>query len=146
MKTYLVPFQELETVWVKYNAIIEANSQIEAYEKVKTLVAENDSPHREVDCEFVEIIEHVSSENKFSMEDYTIDDVNTLNEHISCELELTALDIARYGKDALYRMVEEKFTKVGLYLDIQDMNLIPIKIKEHCVTYRVIPTDYKKEA
>ncbi|WP_294963380.1 hypothetical protein [Sulfurimonas sp.] len=73
--------------------------------------------------------------------DCSIEDVED-DERIMCELNLTAFEIARLGRDALYRMAEEKFMKVGLCLEVSVMHLIPIKIEEHTVTYNAIPISY----
>lgn len=126
---------------------VEAKSKQEAYNKVKEVLESGDSIHASYDyeCDLVEIIEHIDSDCKYSIDDYdSIKDVEEVDERIKCELSLTAFDIARYGQDELYRMVEEKFMKVGLDLDIQEMDLIPIKFEEHFVTYDAIPTKFKR--
>lgn len=41
-------------------------------------------------------------------------------------------------------MVEEKFAKVGLRLEILEMDMIPTKIEGHYVTYRCVPIDHKR--
>lgn len=148
MKKFLVPFEEQETVWCKYIIPVEAKSAQAALNKLKKVVESGDSIQANFgfeECQFVEIVEHICSDCKYHIDDYTVDDVADFDERIACELSLTAFDIARYGKDELYRMAEEKFAKVGLYLDIQEMDLIPIKIEEHFVTYDAVPTDYKIE-
>lgn len=143
MKTFLVPFQEQETVWVEYQAKVEANSQDEAFLKVKQLVNNCDSPHQEYDCENIGITEHIESDCKFFMDDYTSDDVKVKDDRLSCEISHTAFDIARLGKDALYNEVENIFLQIGLRLEIFEMDMIPVKIEEHFVTYRCVPTEYK---
>ncbi|MBW6487488.1 hypothetical protein [Sulfurimonas sp.] len=145
MKKFLVPFEEQETVWCKYLITVEAKSAQAALNKVKKVVARGDSIQVNFgfeECEFVEITEHIHSDCEYNIDDYSVDDVVAYDDRIACELSLSAFDIARYGKDELYRMAEEKFMRVGLDLDIQDMDLIPIKIEEHYVAYNAIPTEY----
>jgi len=148
-KTYLVPFEAEEKVWNTLVARVEADSKEEAFTKVQKSIKES-NPLRDFNAEW-NGINTVTSECietiKYGIgEDYnsTIDDVTEADERIKCEIELTAFDIANKEKDELYRMVKEKFTKVGLLLDIQEMELIPIKIEEHFVTYDAIPVDYKR--
>jgi len=76
------------------------------------------------------------------MEDYTIDDVKELDERVSCKLDLTAFEIAKYGQNELYNMAEAEFNKVGLNLEILEMEMIPTKIEEHYVSYDCIPIEY----
>lgn len=146
MKKFLVPFEEQETVWCKYVIPVEAKTAQAALNKVKKVVDRGDSIQANFsyeECRFVEIIEHIDSDCKYNIDGYTVNDVVDTDERIACELCLTAFDIARYRKDELYRMAEEKFMKVGLNLDIHAMDLIPIKIEEHYVTYNAVPTNYK---
>lgn len=155
MRTYLVPFKEVETVLVGYKASIMANSQEEAFNMVRNIIADGESPHNytyiaddgleyTVEAHYnLGIIEHIKSDCKYNMDDYDKSDVEELNERTSCVLELTAFDIARYGKDELYNMAEAMFLKVGLDYTILEMEMIPIKIVEHFVTYDCIPTEYK---
>jgi hypothetical protein len=154
MSIYLVPFEEKELVWTKWTAKIKADSREEALEIMEKICKEGD-PHNvqnefgydygtTLNCQFVDISEHIESDKEFNVLDYKTDDVKEVDERIRCELELTAFDIARYGKDELYAMAEEKFTKVGLILDITEMELIPIKIDEDFVTYDAIPIDYTR--
>jgi len=145
MRKFLVPFQERETVWCKYIIPVEAKTAQAALNKVKKVIERGDSIQAEFgyeECQFIENVEHVHSDCTYNIDDYSVDDVVAYDDRIACELSLTAFDIARYGQDELYRMAEEKFMKVGLDLDIQEMDLIPIKIEEHFVTYNAIPTEY----
>lgn len=148
MSVYLVPFEEQETVWCKYIIPVEAKTAQAALNKVKKVINRGDSIQANFgfeECQFIEITEHVHSDCEYNIDNYCSDDVVVYDDRIKCELELTAFDIARLGKDELYRMAEEKFAKVGLYLDIQEMDLIPIRFEEHFVTYDAVPTDYKIE-
>ena len=153
MKTYLVPFQEEETVWVNYLASVNANSKEEAYDKLKGLIEAGETPHHyddEVDghtylieaTQNLGIAEHIGGDGKFNIEDFGIDDVKEIDERVSCKLDFTAFDIARYGQDELYNIAEAEFSKVGLSLEILEMDMIPTKIEEHFVSYDCIPTEY----
>jgi len=155
MKTYLVPFEEIETVLVGYQARVHANSKEEAFEKINNIIIDGESPHNftdvtedgiEYDIEAhvnLGIIEHIDSDCKYNIEDYTIDDVKKIDERVFCKLDLTAFDIARYGKDELYNMAEAEFSEVNLNLEILEMEMIPTKIEEGFVSYDCIPTEYK---
>ena len=79
-----------------------------------------------------------------NIEDNELDDVTEVDERVSCNLNLTAFEIARYGNDELYNMAVAKFNEVGLNLEILDMEMIPTKIEEHFVSYDCIPTEYKR--
>lgn len=72
------------------------------------------------------------------------DDVIESDNRIHCELELSAFDLTRLGKDEIYNMAEEEFAKVGLILKIEEMELLPIRIEEEMVTYRAIPVDFNQ--
>lgn len=142
MKKFLVPFEECETVWCKYVIPVEAKSPQAALNKVKKIIDRGDSIQAEFgyeECQFVEIVEHIHSDCEYNINDYNLDDVVEADERVACELSLTAYDIARLGKDELYHMAEEKFSRVGLHLEIIEMEIIPIKIEEHFVTYDCIP-------
>ena len=143
MKTFLVSFQEQETVWVNYSAKVEASSKDEAFKKIEQLVINNDSPHQEFDCDNNGISEHIKSDCKFFMEDIDIDDVKVEDDRLSCELEYTAIDIVKLKKETIYSAAEESFLKVGLKIEILEMDMIPIKIEEYFVTYRCVPTEHK---
>lgn len=90
------------------------------------------------------IIEHIDSDCKYNMDDYSIKDVEKVDERISASLDLTAFNIARFGKDELYAMAEQAFVGVGLTLEILEMEMIPTEIEEHSVKYDCIPTDYRR--
>ena len=142
MKKFLVPFEEQETVWCKYLIQVEAKTAQAALNKVKKVAARGDSIQANFgyeECQFVEIVEHIHSDCEYTIDDYSVDDVVSLDDRIACELSLTAFDIARYSQDELYRMAEEKFSKVGLELEILEMRMIPIRIEEHSVAYDCIP-------
>lgn len=149
MKTYLVPFEAKEIVWNTSVARVEADSKEEAFNMVNESI-KNSGPYLDFDAswdgintvtsECIETVEYGIGEDY----GFTVDDVKEEDNRIKCELELSAFDIARYGKDELYRMAEEKFAQVGLILDIKEMELVPIKIEEHFVTYDAIPTDYQQ--
>jgi hypothetical protein len=154
MKTFLVPFEETETVLVGYKAKINANSHEEAFDKLQGIIQAGESPHNfndEIDGHFYTIeasvntgiIEHVHSDCKYNMESYGLNDVKEVDERVSCKLDLTAFEIARYGNEELYNMAVAKFNKVGLSLEILEMEMIPAKIEEHFVSYDCIPTEYK---
>ncbi len=143
MRTYLVPFQEEEIVWVEYNAKVEANSKEEAFSRIKQIIEDDDYPHREYDCENLGIVEHIESNSKFFMDDVSIDDVQIEDDRLSCEISHTAFDVTRLGKDALYSEVEDIFLRIGINIEVIKMDMIPIRIKEHSVTYKCIPTEHK---
>lgn len=146
MKKFLVPFQECETVWCKYIIPVEAKSKQSALKKVKKVIDRGDSIQANFgyeECQFVEIVEHIHSDCEYNIDDYDVDDVVEADERVACELELTAFDIARLGKDELYRTVEESFRKIGLTLEILEMDMVPTKIEEHFVSYDCIPTEYR---
>lgn len=156
MKTYLVPFQEKETVIVGYQAKVNANTKEEAFDKISNIIADGEDPHSftDVNANGIEydieahanlgIIEHIDSTYEYKMDDYSADDVEEDDDRVCCELELTAFDIARYGQDELYKMVEEKFRQVGLNYEILEMDMIPTKIEEHFVTYDCIPINFNR--
>lgn len=135
MKNYLVPFTEKEKV--------EAKNKEEAYDKIIKIIDENESPHQYYDADNNGIAEHLDSCNHFNIEPFDEDDIKIEDVRLSCELDYTAFDIARLGKDAIYNAAEESFLKVGLRIDIIEMDMIPIKIEEHFVTYNCIPTEHK---
>lgn len=149
MKTYLVPFEAEEIVWNTSVAEVEAHSEAEAFNIVKKSI-ENGNPYLDfnaswdgintVTSECIETIRYGIGEDY----DITINNVREADERLKCELELSAFDIARYGKYELYNMAEEKFAQAGISLFIKEMKLIPIGFKEHYVTYDAIPTDYKR--
>jgi hypothetical protein len=144
MKKFLVPFQECETVWCKYIIPVEAKTPQAALNKVKKVINRGDSIQANFgyeECQFVEVVEHIHSDCEYNIDDYSVDDVVKADEQIACELSLSAFDIARLGKDELYRMAEEKFSQIGLELEIEEMEMIPIKIEENYVTYNCIPVD-----
>lgn len=43
----------------------------------------------------------------------------------------------------MYEEVENKFLQVGINIEIFEMDMIPVKIEEHFVTYNCIPTEHK---
>lgn len=142
MRKFLVPFQERETVWCKYIIPVEAKTAQAALNKVKKVIERGDSIQAEFgyeECQFIEVVEHIHSDCEYNIDDYSVDDVVKADERIACELSLTAFDIARLGKDELYNMAEEKFSQIGLELEIGEMEMIPIKIEEQYVTYDCIP-------
>jgi len=162
IREFLVPFEEMEIVWIGYKARVIASSKKEAFSKVREIINTGKSPHcyaDEVEKTFEngkttvqydiestlyeEIIEHVASEEKFNMDDYTPDDVDEVDERLHCEVSLSAFDIARYSKDKLYNMAEEKFSSAHINISIFEMDMIPVGINEHFVTYKCIPQDYK---
>jgi hypothetical protein len=61
--------------------------------------------------------------------------------HVNMDLSL--FDVARWGKDELYFMVERKFQEQGIEIDIQEMEAIPLSIDGEDVVYKFVPTDYK---
>ncbi len=143
MKTYLVPFTEKEKVIVNYIAKVEAKNKEEAYDKIIKIIDENGSPHQYYDANNNGIAEHLDSCCHFDIEPFDEDDIKIEDDRLSCELDYTAFDIARLGKDTIYNAAEESFLKVGIRIDIIEMDMIPIKIEEHFVTYNCIPTEHK---
>ena len=73
-----------------------------------------------------------------------VEDIKEVDNRVYCTLEFTAFDIARFGKDELYKKAENIFAEVGLVLEISKMEMIPLKIEEHFVIYKCIPTDYTR--
>jgi len=146
MKSYLVPFVAEETVWNDCVARVEANSKEEAFLKVQKSIEES-NPFIDFNASWNGIntvtTECVETEQYAIGDEYntTVEDVKEDNEDISCELAISALDIAQYG-DELYKKVEEKFLENNLDIDIRDMNLTPIGIDGDLVNYKVIPTEY----
>jgi len=62
------------------------------------------------------------------------------------ELTLSAFDIARLGRDELYNMVDEQYSKHGIYVNVSDMEMRPSKIIDKTeVLYKCYPTDYEYE-
>jgi hypothetical protein len=143
MKTYLVPFTEKEKVVVDYIAKVEAKSKEEAYDKIIKIIDENESPHEYYDADNYGIAEHLDSCCHFDIEPFDESDIKEVDNRLSCELSYTAFDIARLGKDEIYKVAEENFLKVGIRIDIIEMDMIPIKIEEYFVTYRCVPTEHK---
>jgi hypothetical protein len=146
MKKFLVPFEKQETVWSKYIIPVEAKTAQAALNKVKKVIDRGDSIQAEFgyeECQFIEVVEHIHSDCEYNIEDYDVSDVVEADERIACELSLTAYDIARLGKDELYNMAEESFRKIGLTLEILEMDMVPTKIEEHFVSYDCIPTEYR---
>ena len=149
MKTYLVPFIAEEICWNNCIAKVEAKSKEEAFKKVEKSIEES-NPFRDFDAEW-NGINTVTDECIQTIaykigEDFgiSIEDVKEIESPIKCELSLTAFDIARYGKDELYNMVEAEFLEVGLVLEIFEMKMIPNSIEEHFVKYDCVPTEYKQ--
>lgn len=156
MNTYLVPFEEIETVLVGYMAKVNASTEDEAFGKIKNIIDIGESPHSFADTTTdgiqydieahvnLGIIEHIDSDCKYNMDDYSIEDVEKVDERVSVSLDFTAFDIVRLGKDEIYLMAEESFAKVGLTLEILEMEMIPTKIEEHFVSYDCVPTEYRR--
>jgi len=148
-KTYIVPFQAEEIVWNNCIAKVEANSKEEALEKVEKSV-ENSNPLFDFNTDWDgtntvtnECIETIQCKMKDDFE-VTVYHIKEFDDRIRCELSHTAFDIARYGKDDLYKQAENIFLEVGLTLDILEMDMVPTAIEEHFVTYECIPTEYKR--
>jgi hypothetical protein len=143
MKTYLVPFTEKEKVVVNYLAKVEAKSKEDAYDKIIKIIDDNESPHAYYDSDNNGMAEHIDSCCYFDIEPFDDYDIKIEDERIACYLDFTAFDIARIGKDEMYNMAEECFLKVGIRIEIIEMDMIPVKIEEHFVSYRCIPTEHK---
>ena len=143
MKIYLVPFTEKEKVTVDYIAKVEAKSKEDAYDKIIKIIDEKESPHAYYDSDNNGIAEHLDSCCHFDIEPFDEDDIKIEDDRLSCELSYTAFDIARLGKDEIYKVAEESFLKAGIRIDIIEMDMIPIKIEEYFVTYNCIPTEHK---
>ena len=149
MRTYLVPFEAEETVWNSFVAKVEANSPEEAFNAVKNSI-EVSNPLHDFNAEWDGIntvTSKVIETTKYLIGDEydcSVEDVREFDERVYCTLDLTAFDIARHGKDELCNQARNIFLEVGLDLEIFDMEMIPIKIEEHFVTYKCIPTDFKR--
>lgn len=77
-KKFLVPFDEQETVWSKYQIVVEAETEEDAFNKVREVIDRGDSVQANFGfdkCEFVEITEHISSDCKYSIDDYSVDNI-----------------------------------------------------------------------
>jgi|GEM_PF-2106702 len=146
MKTFLVPFQEQETVWMSYQAKVQASCKNEAFETIKQMVEQNDSPHRAYDCINTNVVEHIANENKFFIDDFTDNDVKELDERICCEVSYCTMDFFNRGisKQSIINDATEKFKQIGLILEIEDFELKPLRIEEMFVKYDFIPTKYKR--
>lgn len=58
-------------------------------------------------------------------------------------VSLSAFDIARIGKDEMYKMAEEAFiAKSAIFISINEMTMSPISIKEDEVQYLCHTSDY----
>ena len=68
----------------------------------------------------------------------------TVDDRVYTELHLSAFDLLKFDIGEIYRMVEDKFARVGLNLDITSMDIIPKVIEEHFVTYNCYPVDYQR--
>ncbi len=66
------------------------------------------------------------------------------DDRVYVEIKSSAFDLLGLDKDKIYRMVEDKFAKVGLYFEITSMDIIPKVIEEHFVTYYCYPVDYQR--
>lgn len=145
MKTFLVPFQEQETVWVQYEAKVEAGCENDAFYIIKQMVEQNDSPHKVYDCINANVAEHIESDGKFFMDSFTINDVKLIDERICCEVSFVTLDFFNKGitKDTIIQKATESFKRIGLTLEIEEFELKPIRIEEQFVYYDFIPTTYK---
>lgn len=61
-------------------------------------------------------------------------------------LTLSAFDIARFGRDELYNMVDKQYASQNIYVEVSEMEMKPFKIIDKAeVLYRCYPTDYKFE-
>lgn len=149
MRTYIVPFEAKETSWNSCIAKVEASSKEEAFKMVEKSIEES-NPFRDFNAEWNGIntvTNEVIETSKYAIGDEyscAVDDVEEADERVYCTLDLTAFDIARYGKDALYHQAENIFLEVGLELEIFEMDMIPIKFEEHFVAYKCIPTDFTR--
>jgi len=62
------------------------------------------------------------------------------------EIELSAFDIARLGKDAVCDMVNEVVYKVHeVVMEVSEMKMLPISFEDEYVTYQCVPTGYTIE-
>ena len=68
----------------------------------------------------------------------------TVDDRVYTELHLSAFDLLKFDIGEIYRMVEDKFARVGLNLDITSMDIIPKVIEEHFVTYYCYPVDFQR--
>lgn len=146
MKTYLVPFQGQETVWIEYQARVQASCKNDAFHIIKQMVEQNYSPHRAYDCINTNVVEHIANENKFFIDDFTDNDVKELDERICCEVSYYTMDFFNRGisKQSIVDDATEKFKQIGLILEIEDFELKPLRIEEMFVKYDFIPTKYKR--
>jgi len=149
MRTYLVPFQAEEIVWNDCVANVEANTKVEAFALVENSITYS-NPFKDFDAQWDglnTVTNEVIETTKYGIgEEYntTVDDVTEADDRVYLELKLSALDMLRFDKDEIYRMVEDKFAKVGLYFDITSMDIIPKVIEEHFITCYCYPVDYQR--
>lgn len=63
----------------------------------------------------------------------------------SVELQFGAFDIARIGKDEIYRMADERyFEKYHKSIEILEMRMLPVSFEGEEVTYRCDIIDSKE--
>ncbi len=59
------------------------------------------------------------------------------------ELRLTAFEIARFGTDELYNIVDSKYAEIGVNIETSEMTMIAMKVeKPETVVYRCFPKEY----
>ena len=59
------------------------------------------------------------------------------------ELRLTAFEIARFGTDELYNIVDSKYAELGINIETSEMTMIAMKVeKPETVVYRCFPKEY----
>lgn len=142
---YDLPFEEKKIVMHRGSVQIEADSKVEAYSKLKEIVKNDDFESYFPDYKHSGIAAEV--DDCFSGEDHYILD-NTLEEMKVIELPTISVSfdifkIARFCKGGIYATVEQTYLiEHGIEIDIEDMDLNPIRIEEDEVMYEVVLKEY----
>lgn len=139
---YRVSFEEKEIVWNKYTVCVEASSEEVATAIVKEH-CDKGTMHSVLNATFEEISEHIYLDG-FDNEVVIHDDVVKISDFPSVEVNLSAFEIARCGKDAIYDIVQEKLQKVGICREVVEMTMTPIRIEDEEVVYDCQVTEFKK--
>ena len=145
MRKFKVYFEAEETAWNSCFAVVEAESAEEAYKMVEDSI-ENSNPFADFDASWNGIntvTTDVIETNKYGIgEDYGvgIDDVEDITDEISVELEFSAFDLMRLGKDAVYQAVEQELDGI----EALDMEMTPVGVRGDVVIWKCRLTDWRK--
>lgn len=140
---YLVSFQEQELVWNKYVAEVDATNEADAFEKLNKVIEDGLNPHSSFDCLQIGSSDSICSDNKFITEEEDAIVIEIPNSDLFTFLNLSIMDIARFGQDELYSIVESKFNND---IEILDMELFQFPNSEPSVdevSIKCIITEHK---